>query len=92
MGIVYLLHFDKPFGHAKHYTGFVEHDVERRLKEHERGYGSRLVGAARKAGINFSLARLWHDVDRKYERDLKKRGGATRHCPMCKGQKIGTAV
>lgn len=88
MGTIYLLHFDKPFGHAKHYIGWTDRNVEDRIAEHDRGHGARLLRLARAAGVNFKVARLWHDVTRTDERKIKKQGGASRRCPMCKGQEV----
>jgi predicted GIY-YIG superfamily endonuclease len=38
-GVVYLLHFDRPYKRARHYLGFAE-DLERRLELHRAGRGS----------------------------------------------------
>jgi predicted GIY-YIG superfamily endonuclease len=82
--MVYLLHFDVRYRHAGHYTGFCEDSrLEERLAEHRSGRGARLLEVVTAAGITFTLARTW-DGDRKKERRLKKRGGASRHCPICR--------
>lgn len=78
--VIYLLHFDEPFGHARHYMGSAM-DLERRLAEHEAGAGARLLYWVRKAGIGWQLARTWAG-GRVRERQLKARGH-TRHCPIC---------
>ncbi|MDL4817376.1 hypothetical protein [Actinomadura opuntiae] len=41
-GIVYLLHFTRPYKHAKHYTGWTS-DLDARLAEHAAGRGARLL-------------------------------------------------
>lgn len=82
LGTVYLLHFDDPYKHAKHYTGWAL-DLDARLAEHASGGGARLLAVVRAAGIGWSVARTWKGVDRHYERALKNQGGASRHCPMC---------
>jgi hypothetical protein len=41
VGTVYLLHFDTPFGHAKHYTGSAVCSVELRLPGLSTGAGAR---------------------------------------------------
>jgi hypothetical protein len=38
------------------------------------------------AGIGFQLARTW-DGDRYRERALKRQGGASRRCPICRQQR-----
>ncbi|WP_330183831.1 hypothetical protein OHB26_09500 [Nocardia sp. NBC_01503] len=80
-GTVYLLHFDQPYRHARHYTGWTS-DLESRLADHRDGRGARLMSVIREAGIGFSLARTW-DGTRGRERQLKREGGASRRCPMC---------
>ncbi len=57
-GTVYLLHFDRPYGHAGHYTGWTT-DLTTRLAEHAAGHGARLLAVARAAGIGWTLARTW---------------------------------
>lgn len=81
-GTVYLLHFDTPFGHARHYTGWA-HDLPRRLAQHAGGRGARLTEVVQAAGIGWTLARTWPDADRGFERRLKNQGGASRRCPAC---------
>src|SRR6266568_4273614 len=80
-GTVYLLHFDRPYEHAKHYLGWTS-DLESRLAEHRDGRGARLMTVVKNAGIGFSLARTWEGT-RTRERQLKRMGGASRRCPLC---------
>ena len=80
-GTVYLLHFDAPYKHARHYIGFAE-DLDARLILHQRGEGARLLAAIIGAGISFTLARTWTG-DRTLERRIKNLGGAARVCPIC---------
>lgn len=84
-GVVYLLHFDRPFGHARHYTGWVTTRTYLlpRLGAHTYGVGARLMAVVAEAGIGFQLARTW-DGGRTRERQLKRQGGASRRCPICK--------
>lgn len=85
-GTVYLLHFDAPYQHARHYMGWAE-DVEQRVLQHAKGQGSRLMAVVVAAGIGFTVARVWKNADRYLERQLKNRGGAARLCPHC-GAKV----
>ena len=78
---VYLLHFDKPYKHARHYIGSTE-DLEARLALHRNGNGARLMTVIAKAGIGFQLARTWAG-GRKLERKLKNRKNASKLCPIC---------
>ena len=88
--VVYLLHFDRPYGPgggangrgtARHYTGVTD-DLAARLAEHAAGRGARLTAVVRAAGIGWQLARTWPG-GRARERQLKRQGGASRHCPLC---------
>lgn len=80
-GWIYLLHFDRAYRHAKHYTGFAV-DLDRRLTAHLCGRGARLTTVVAQAGIGWTLARVWPGT-RSMERALKNQGGASRRCPMC---------
>lgn len=80
-GTIYLLHFDSPLGHARHYLGWTE-NLEQRLESHRMGQGARLMLHLKRAGIGFRLARTWEGT-RNYERRLKNQGASTRHCPLC---------
>ncbi|MEW6770040.1 MAG: endonuclease [Bacillota bacterium] len=83
--MVYLLHFERAYKHARHYLGFVNgaESLEQRLKRHRRGDGAKLVKAVVQAGIGFELARVWPDGDRHLERQLKNRKESPRLCPIC---------
>ena len=83
-GTVYLLHFDEPYRHAKHYIGFTE-DLDRRLVEHQTGAGARLIEVIINAGRSFTLARTWPG-DRTLERRLHRRKASPRLCPLCRQQ------
>ncbi len=81
IGLVYLLHFDRPYRHAKHYTGFT-HDLDARIAHHIIGAGARLLQVIQTHGIGWQLARTWPGT-RATERALKRQGGASRRCPLC---------
>ena len=80
-GTIYLLHFDRPYQHARHYTGWTD-NLAHRLARHEQGHGARLLAVIRQAGIGFTLARTIAG-DRHQERAIKNAGGAVRYCPIC---------
>lgn len=81
-GTVYLLHLDRPYKHARHYLGWAS-DLQSRLASHAGGTGAKLLRVARDAGIGWTLARTWPG-DRHRERQLKRQGGRSRMCPVCK--------
>jgi predicted GIY-YIG superfamily endonuclease len=80
-GTIYLLHFDQPYKHARHYIGWAL-DVAKRLAEHAAGRGAHLMAVVKDAGITWRLARTWPG-DRHRERAIKNQGGARRRCPLC---------
>lgn len=93
LGFIYLLHFHRPFHHARHYTGWTT-DVKRRVGEHfdATTHSSHLIQAAATAGIGFDLVRVWENKTRNDERQMKKQGGASRRCPICmEERKNGTS-
>lgn len=53
--MIYILHFDRPYKHARHYTGFAEtaETLQKRLDQHLAGRGSRLVQVVTDEGIGF---------------------------------------
>ncbi len=86
---VYLLHFDRPYRHARHYVGYTAlENLEQRLQRHREGRGARLLARCVREGIEFKPVRTWvfgsAEAARKKERRLKKSGGASRYCPVCK--------
>ncbi len=87
MSHVYLIHFDRPYRHARHYIGYTE-NLEQRLEAHRAGHGSRLIQVVREHGIGWRVARTW-DRGRDYERVLKRVGHASRYCPICKNDRRG---
>src|SRR5262245_26650704 len=75
----YLIHFDRPYQHARHYLGFVdggEEALTARMERHAAGHGSRLLAVIQSAGIGWRLVRTWIGATRSEERRLKRRGGA----------------
>jgi hypothetical protein len=89
-GTVYLLHLDPPFGHARHYTGWAS-DLHGRLAHHGTSQGANMLWHAAKAGGTWTLARTWPG-DRYLERRLKRAGGASRRCPVCRPDLAGRLV
>lgn len=85
--MVYLLHFNESYCHAKHYIGFVDggkKELEARLKHHRAGTGAKLMKVVTDAGISFKLARVWPDGDRHFERHLKNMKKSSKYCPICR--------
>jgi predicted GIY-YIG superfamily endonuclease len=80
-GTVYLIHFDTPYKHARHYTGWAS-DLERRVADHRAGRGARLMEVIKDAGISWDVVRTWEGT-RNLERAIKDRHEAPRLCPEC---------
>ena len=80
--MVYLLHFDRPLAHAKHYLGFTPNSVASRLGKHRANGGSALTRHLNSLGIGYQVSRVWVG-GRKLERKLKNRKNAPKLCPMC---------
>ena len=85
MSNVYLLHFSEKFHHARHYIGYAERNLDKRIKQHLTGQGSKLTKAVVAAGIELHLAQVWEGT-RTFERQLKNRKNAPRLCPICTGK------
>lgn len=81
-GVVYLICFDRPFKHARHYLGFA-YNLEARIARHRSGDGARLLRAVTAAGIGWQVVRTWPDTSREFERKLKNQKATARLCPVC---------
>lgn len=83
---LYLLHFDEPYQHARHYLGYAKRDVRAYARDvanyleapHE------LVYAAQSAGIELEVVAVWEGWDRDDRDRLRAGGGLSRHCPTCR--------
>ncbi len=84
-GTIYLLHFDVPVHHARHYIGWTSNGVGDRVQRHLNGRGNPLVAAANKLG-DVRIARVWYLVDRNFERSLKNGKNTPSFCPVCSGE------
>lgn len=82
MGTVYLIHFQKPYKHAKHYLGYSS-NLDDRLDAHRKGNGARLMEVVGNEGIDWVLARTWKG-GRGLERKLKNQKNSPRLCPICR--------
>jgi predicted GIY-YIG superfamily endonuclease len=85
MGVVYLIHFDEPFQHARHYLGYTK-NLDTRLAAHRAGSGARLMKVISEQGISWQLARTWRG-NRTLERRLKNWHNSAQLCPICRRYK-----
>jgi len=82
---LYLLHLEPRYRHAGHYLGWAK-AIDRRVAEHLTAgvKASPLVRAALAAGSTVTVVRHWPGGSRQLERRLKRQGGLSRHCPLCR--------
>jgi hypothetical protein len=86
---VYLICFDAPYFHARHYVGYSD-NIAQRLEMHRAGHGSPLLAAVLAAGIDWHLVQVWPGADRTFERKLHNRHGS-RLCPLAACQAVQRA-
>ena len=82
---LYLFHLEPRYRHAGHRLGW-SNNVRRRVAQHlGRGrLASPLIRAQLDAGGAAIVARVWPGGDRTLEARLKRQGGLSRHCPICR--------
>ena len=83
---LYLIHFSRPYKHARHYLGMTR-DLERRLALHREGNGANLLAVVSRAGIEWECVRTWAVPEgmtgRQTELVLKAQKNTPRLCPIC---------
>ena len=80
--MVYLIHFERPLHHARHYIGYCKDGtLPSRLEKHMLGTGSKLMRAVTEAGIQWHVVKTWNG-DRTLERKLHNRHGS-QLCHIC---------
>jgi len=90
MSTVYLIHFDKPYHHARHYIGCTRLTVAERMRRHDTDRGAKLLRAVRAAGIGYRVVRTWEGGDWDLEKQLKRGKSTGRlYCPICRKERNG---
>jgi predicted GIY-YIG superfamily endonuclease len=91
----YLIHFQQPYKHARHYLGATG-ALDMRLVLHRSGHGARLMEVVNDAGISWELARLWRvdswEESRDLEHTLKQQHNSPRLCPICQEKPVDLLV
>ena len=76
MGIVYLIRFEEPISDrhtCQYYMGYTSKDsLRQRLNTHRVGHGANLIRVAQERNIRWRVVRVWRDVNRSHERQLKR--------------------
>lgn len=87
--MVYLLHFDRPYRHARHFMGAVagSPSPSELLAIVERQNHIPILRAAIAAGVSFIVARTW-DVDELRAACGYGHGGRARICPVCLAERL----
>ncbi|PHN06150.1 hypothetical protein [Flavilitoribacter nigricans] len=81
--MIYIIHFDEPLAHARHYVGYYKRgNLKKRLKEHRSGRGARILQVCNERGISYRVVRLMPG-DRNRERQIKNAKCTPRYCPEC---------
>ena len=84
-GTIYLIHFDRPYKHARHYIGWTK-DLEARLAIHKAGDGARLLRAVNQADIGWRVVRTWEGTRDDERRLHNQKNSPSRLCPVCKAE------
>ena len=92
MPTVYLIHFDKPYKHARHYLGYTAlESANARLQRHKSGDGAKLLRVCNENNIDYDIVRMWdcnniHDA-KVLEHKLKKQHNSAKLCPICRKER-----
>lgn len=85
-GYCYLIHFDQPYKHARHYLGSTI-NLNYRLELHRVNHGAKLLQVVNDAGIKWHVSRIWQCPTVEEARDLESRLKGWHHdgrlCPEC---------
>lgn len=84
--MVYILHLTTPLCHARHYVGWTLNGrtLKERIAHHADGTARcRFTEVLHERGIEFTLARVFKQADRTFERHLKNTNHTARYCPLC---------
>lgn len=83
--MLYLIHFDRPYKHARHYLGWTKSadTLDARLDHHRAGTGARLLAVLKREGIGWQVSRTWLDGTKQDERKLKRTRNLPHYCPVC---------
>lgn len=81
-GAVYLIHFERPYHHARHYLGWTD-NIAKRMREHANGQGSPLMRAVTLARIPWRVV-YTEEGSRDLEKRYKSQKNASRLCPLCR--------
>lgn len=86
---LFLLHFDPPYRHARHYFGY----AKRNLREYARAVAQGrqhaphpLVERAILAGCTVTVVDVWPGHSRDDRRRFRRCGSLSRFCPTCRAE------
>lgn len=87
--ILYVIHFEYPYKHARHYLGST-YNLDARVARHEAGNGARLMQVVKENNIPYRVHVI--GVGDKYEEHRLKSHSSSRYCPECEGRSINGYV
>ena len=82
--MVYLVPFEEQLHPAQHCIGFVDNNLQQRIKKHRSNKGAKLLKAVNNKGIQWAVVRVWEEGNRELERKLKNRKKSRCFCPVCR--------
>ena len=85
MLFAYLLHYQRPIAHVRHYAGSTT-NLARRFYDHASGNGATLTAEFATHGIPFVVANVWKIPERDAERYIKGLKAGPRLCKVCTPQ------
>jgi predicted GIY-YIG superfamily endonuclease len=80
--MVYLIHFEEKLHHDQHYIGFVDKNLQQRIKKHRSNKGAKLLMVVNNKGIQWEVVRVWEECDRQLERRRKNCKKPRCFCPL----------
>lgn len=84
-GYVYIIHTEKKYYHAHHYTGYTT-NLAKRITAHHKNLGSKLIKVFNEKNINWQISRIFVNTDGLFESYLKNVVKKIRRfCPLCEG-------
>lgn len=86
---LYLLHFDPPYKHARHYLGYAVGLGRGRKYASDQADGlaigaHELVMAAQWGGCEITVADVLYGEGRDTQRRMRRNGSLSRFCPVCR--------
>lgn len=91
MSDLFLLHFEPAYQHAGHYLGYAKGtgrvgEYAKRVAAGKVHAPHPLVERALLQGSEITVAAIFYGDNRDERRRLRRQGGLSRHCPVCRAR------